>query len=445
MSYGFSSFVSTNEAERRKLPLRTSFLMVLAFLLIADYRWRAIEIVPSITVYEFVAYLIPLSFFLDSIVFPQRVSRVISGFVAQNKFVFLYFLWAFFAVVFAFFRLRISGLAAFKDLIPSAITYFAFSVYLNRERDFVSVFRVLLFGAAVNSILGICQGIFGGPYPIEMNVATAYKMDISGRVLNSNVATGFFPHPNGFGLFLIPPAVISFNVAIGRLNLGCFWRKFCCLLFPLIIASVYFSQAKGAMAWLMISIVLSLMPLAWGVARRWIGFVIVFGLIFSLVFIALQLSSSYHSLVTMVTRFQLWEASTMAIISSWDMFLVGSAQGEMILKTWITTSGSFVYPNAHNGIINQAIFYGVPSLLLYLLSINNALGKVASVSHVAGATRNEVAVSSVLFGSVLGLFGEYFFEPTAEGVLMQAQFFMLLGMCAAVGGHRPWRREFCLK
>ena len=89
-----------------------------------------------------------------------------------------------------------------------------------------------------------------------------------------------------------------------------------------------------------------------------------------------------------------------------------------------------VYSNAHNNLINQVLYFGLPALALMLLLFFATLVRLSKLIKVADGQRRTTAI--VLFTSLIALFGEHFFEPVTDSVVLQAQFFMLLGLAEAM-------------
>ncbi len=139
------------------------------------------------------------------------------------------------------------------------------------------------------------------------------------------------------------------------------------------------------------------------------------------------------SLKTIFTRIQLWETALYSLSTNPQYFVFGAAQQKVLSLSTYFTYGRFSYPNSHNAILNQAVYYGVPILLVYLALIV----KSTRLLNFAINTPNTLAncnkgFSYFLLITIFSILGAYMLEPASEGVLQQAQFFMLVGLALAL-------------
>jgi hypothetical protein len=116
-----------------------------------------------------------------------------------------------------------------------------------------------------------------------------------------------------------------------------------------------------------------------------------------------------------------------AVMTDSGFFLFGVASNNVLYASYRYTGGTFPYPNAHNGIINQAVYFGVPCMIIYLMMIYKAVSSLTKGSDSQLMASPQVVRFAM--ASVIALVGDYFFEPASEGVLLQGQFFFLLALC----------------
>ena len=90
----------------------------------------------------------------------------------------------------------------------------------------------------------------------------------------------------------------------------------------------------------------------------------------------------------------------------------------------------FAYPidHAHNGFLNQAINYGVPAMIFFLIIVLSNLRKLA---HGVGREGRNIIIC-FLFALHVAFFGEYFFEPAQQGVSLQAMTFAIFALTTTV-------------
>ncbi|RZI86201.1 MAG: O-antigen ligase family protein [Rubrivivax sp.] len=410
----------------RPLPL---LLMVLVISL--DYRFlQGYKGAPSFTALEVMGYFTFLLFFADGIVYRNVVREVFSSIWQKNRYIILYAVWIGTLCFANFFRGHgFNTLSELKDLLPSFLMVVVIHAYARSPKAIENIIKVYMVGLGINILLGVAQGLIGAPRPIPMSLGAAAKMDLNGHVMSKNMATGLFTHPNGFAMFLIPCAILLVLVATRKIDLGKWWRAAAWVLLPLLAFAYYRSQGKGAAAWAIMGCIFALLPVR---SRGKAFYLMLIGMVLGV--LALSAGSVYladhfrfRSLSTMITRVQLWQSGIDALAHHWDNFFLGSAFGDVYYASYRFTGGQFPYPNTHNGILNQAVAYGVPGLILYLSLVWKAVSGLAFCPDDRLLPNRGVATFAV--ASIVALLSEYFFEPATEGVLLQAQFFFLLALC----------------
>jgi hypothetical protein len=405
------------------------FLLVLAISL--DYRFmQNIKGSPSFTALEGLTYFAFLIFLADGIIYKNSVRDVFSGIWEADKYVLVYALWIGTLCFANFVRgYGFSTLSNFKDLLPSIMLLIVMYAYGRSQEGVNNILKIYLVGLGINVCLGVMQGTIGMPRPVPMSMGAAAKMDLNGHIMSKNLATGLFTHPNGFALYLIPCLILLVMVAFKRIDLGKWWRTYAIGALPLLLFAYYRSQGKGAIAWALLGCILALMPIK---SRRTSLYLMLAAMVGGVVFLSvgsLYVADHFHikSLTTMLTRVQLWQAGVHAVMTDSGFFLFGVASNNVLYASYRYTGGTFPYPNAHNGIINQAVYFGVPCMIIYLMMIYKAVSSLTKGSDSQLMASPQVVRFAM--ASVIALVGDYFFEPASEGVLLQGQFFFLLALC----------------
>lgn len=423
----YSSTIDNNV----KFPVRPWLLYLMALGVSFDYRFLAgVSGAPSFTVLELMYFLASALFFLDFVVFPKGFYSTLSNLCKNNVFFVLYVCWTLVAAIANTLNGAATTLQQFKDLLPSFFIVVIIFFYLDKKT--VSKFLFFLaVGFLLNIILGTAQGILGYPRPVPMAEITLLKLGVGGKVVGDTVATGFFAHPNGFAIYLLTGFICVFPfIAKGiKLNRWSGW------LLIAIVSLVFFcffkTQAKSAMVWSLASMFIYFVSTRL-TSGKWL-FCLFFTLLLSMGLVALGVYGAryYESFRTIMTRIQLGEAGFFAVFNSyWNFFLGGAQFDTLKISAHLT---SHPYPNAHNGFINQAVLYGAPALFLFLGMLLNTTFKLARLL----SSENDLTLEQKQFFSsvlvvIFALSGAFLFEPFVEGVLLQAQFFVFIGLAMAV-------------
>lgn len=412
---------------------RTIPLLALAMFTMADIRLLSnIGGLPSFTLTEMVSFAVIALVFMDAVIYPEAISKAVRVALSANPALTMFFLWSAFAAVSkVLFGQGLFGMASFKDLLPSVLLLISLFVYVSKVEDFSNIWKCLLLGVFANVILALSQAVFGGPFPVGQSVGAAAKMSLDGQRIMGALPSGWFTHPNAFAVFLVPCLALLIPVALGRARFSVIWRILAIIGIPLVAYSLYKTQGKGAMFWAAVGALVAFV-VPWVKKRAaLLAIVLVPVAIFLLVYVTLEMASVNRTYSTMSTRIELWNAGLRAVGESWISFAFGTTPLRMLDLSFETTFGHFPYVNAHNGIINQAINYGVPAALFYLAAVVRALWQLGQVL----AQRETVppafrALAGAVFGAIVALVGESFFEPSTEGVVLQCQFMILLILSA---------------
>lgn len=421
-------------ATNREFPVRKLVLFFVALATTFDYRFLAgMPGLPSFTLMELITLWAFFLLFVDNIIYSGALWSQVVRIWRANPYLVGYFGWIALLAFVNFFRgYGLATMAQFKDLLPSIVLVLVLIAYGRSADSLTLVVKALLVGIALNLVIGVSQGLTGWPRFVELNVGSAGKVDLDGRIVGGLMATGWFAHPNGFAMFLIPPVALLTTLISGRLAIGTFWRIAAVVCTPLLVFALYRTQGKGAMAWSIVAFAYAVYPTRARFGAWWIMACGTVSGILAITAFGVFESHQMRSLSTILTRIELWEAAVEALRSDVGFLLFGAAFEKVFYLSIVTTGFKFPYPNAHNAFLNQAVFYGLPGLILYLLAIGRATRSLCvSRQENSLGTKFRGSVTYALAGT-FALLGEYFFEPAAEGVLNQAQLFLLLGLCAVL-------------
>jgi hypothetical protein len=133
---------------------------------------------------------------------------------------------------------------------------------------------------------------------------------------------------------------------------------------------------------------------------------------------------------TVESRVLLWQTSFEAMENDPYVALFGDGIGFM--KQWSWKIAGWEFPDAHNGWIDQAVFFGLPAILFYLC-IWRRFFAITDAGAVSGRLAPEcAALLDSIRASVLAFMGLYFFEPVAHAVLPVSQLFLLMSCGVAL-------------
>lgn len=403
------------------------FLLVCLFVLAAgiDIRTRDLGLGgPASNPLE-VMCLVALGFLMaDSVVLNRTPLRIAQDSWLANPFLVMYGLWALLAAVTGLVKLGLSFFV-FRNLFP-AFMFFSLLVYGTRSAKACRILLIVFLIASLPNIaLGISQYFFNRPYPMPLNVASALKMDIDGSFVRETVA-GLFNHPNGLSVFLMPVFLTAFGLALtpGTPSL----RARLCYLFMATISAIvlYLTRAKGAWAWMVFGVLILWLPASMLRLRgAWVGVVV--AALSGIAALTLYSLWSGGSLKTMQTRVYLWESAWYAL--SHDLFVAvfGSGQADV----WFASArlADLQYANAHNVFLNQAVYFGIPAMALYLAMFGYAIRNAQHAFYCS--TQPQTKQSSRICLAVLpAIAGQYFFEPSAESSGLAVEVFLFMGLSA---------------
>lgn len=411
---------------RRWMPL-------LAFFAIGfDYRLDA-GVGPSLAVLEVVAYGSLLIWFLD-LVWNQRLVMPKTLEAASSlSWVVAYFVWTY-ATVWLGFSRSADNLFAFRNLFPSLIISFVVMVHVRDRQDAIHCLWAYVFGVIVNLSLAGAQKIFGQPYPNALHAGAMIKMDLEGNIV-SNTPAGFFVHPNGLAVFLIPAVILLiYGWRIGMFS-GWRGRLQQLILVAATVAVLYLTYAKGPLLWVILGLAVCFSPI-W--ARRRMGW-LTFGVLMAIPVTIFIGTDPYHwglkTLSSMFTRFQIWDSALQAMIE--DPYVLAFGNGFRAIYWQTLRLSDLPYLNAHNNVLNQVLFFGLPALFLYLAAFALAIRKAGAAIR----RSNNDSLLVCLVAMLVALVGEHFFEPVLDSVALQAQYYALLSLVLVLSNLSEYKKQ----
>ena len=411
---------------RRPLDILT---LLVVFSITVDYRlFSGVEGLPSITIAEALCYLAALVLCGNLARGADDLGRRMVALYAGNKPVVWYFLWTGLAALLSLVRSP-DALRYFKDLIPSLIVYFLVGCSVRNLRTLRGVAIAFLFGTTLNLLLGLSQVVTGGPTIVDMNQGAKLKMDLSAEIVSGNLATGLFTHPNGFALFLVPAAILLPALVFRARSMRTQTRVLLLVLWLLLCYDLWYTYAKVAFSFILIGLIL--IPLLGALKKRHLatGVAVLAGSVAGITAISLWAYAQYGSLFgTMQARYELWSVTLLAMRS--DVFMAVLGNGFSNMTGLSSLYASMEYPNAHNAYLNQVVYSGIPALCLYIGMLATALVRLAEGLRSANDWQKTAGL--FLFSTMIALLGVYFFEPANQGVVEQAQLFVLLALASAM-------------
>ena len=401
---------------------RIFFVGLMIFAAGIDVRTRDIGVGgPASNPLEVMFLLALLLLLVDTVIYTRQPSLILKATWNANPFVCLYFGWALGAAVIGLSE----SIFVFRNLFPAFVLFAYLSFSIRKPADLGWLLFVFLLAALPNLLLGLSQYLFGRPFPVRMNVASAVKMDMDGTFVKTLI-TGFFNHPNGISIFLVPVFLVAFGVVFSRLTKS-IWR----LLFSfgiMLVAAIllYVARSKGAWGWCLVGIGVLLAP-SWllSIRRAWIAHisVVIIGII-GMTLGSLMLGGAFR---TMQTRIDLWRTVLHVLNDSTFVALFGNGQ-EAVWYLSMRLS-NLQYANAHNVFLNQAVYFGIPAMLFYIgifvWGIRNA-----QIAFSKADDPNIRLVARISLAVLMAVAGQYFFEPASESSGLASEFLLFVGLAA---------------
>lgn len=351
---------------------------------------------------------------------------------------FLYLAWCLFAVIMVY-GLRASGdtVGKLKNLLPGALVFIMMQSCVRGERQLSSVIFLYLGTSVAVAALGILQYETGSFYLFPSLENNAWKADFDGSYLTT-IALGLYSTPNNFAAALVPCVILSATFAVWKLRRrryahGILLSIFCIVLFAALVVSF----SKGGLLWCGVGLLIAIGP--WGRSRHRVAL-----LLTPLTILAVTLygalprqDAAVIDTSTTAARIGLWQTTLFVMDGDGFTWLFGDASAG--IRYWSPALAGWLYPDAHNTWINQAVMFGLPSLVLYAWMWLHVLRRLGgSVAHGAPSPFLGAVVRGCL-GVLSGMAGLLFFEPRADGVFQFAQiaFLFSLALIAAEACREP--------
>ena len=414
-------------------------LLALLALILADVRVFQGSSVASFTLAELFAWGYCLPVVVGYTIGSRRVLPALSMRFVQP--LAQYLGWILLASAFALFARQHSDVLQQAKNVMVALPIVCFvSVRLARPETMARLVNLYLLYCLAACVLALLQSKQGGPYLRVQNENNDYKLDFAGDLVG-NVVLGLSTTPNELAVVVLPGVMFSALKLVQEVREHRHPRgmtMFCCALtsIPFLLA-----QSRGAAVWLAFGLAFMVSPL-----RRSRSFALklslVAGVITLLVVYGMQVAPVSTLTVenTVETRFLLWVTSIDAMID--DPYVLFFGDGMDYVRRWSWQIAGWEFPDAHNGWIDQALFFGVPASFLYL-AIWQRFFAIADAPFGPGpdAVQTRLLLDGVR-GTVLAYMGLYFFEPVAHAVFPVSQLFLLMscGVALQAGTGQVFRR-----
>lgn len=363
---------------------------------------------PNSNALELTVLISSLVLLADTTINPRQPSQLLGTAWRANRWLLLYFAWAFVAALIGLLNLGPS-LFIWRNILPALVLFVLASAALDSHKRILGAMFWFILASLPNTLLAISQRLFNKPFPVKLNVASALKMDVDGRLISAAVS-GLFNHPNALSVFLIPAVLLAFGLTVKRTGLHPAARFVSAAILLLGLAALGFTHAKGAWAWTAFGVGLMLLPARWlKFKHAWLALAtLTVAAVVALTGISLYIGGS---LQTMLTRVLLWKSAAHALWADPFAFIFGSAQDAV----WYASArlADLQYANAHNTYLNQMVNFGLPALVLYLAGLVAAIR--AGGQALRSATSPELAnLSQMVLVTMLAIAGENFFEPASD-------------------------------
>ncbi len=366
------------------------------------------------------AELVIVSIFSTWMLMVLKTNRALSS--VNFKRVFVYFAYAIWTFLVSLFLLDKEMLQIWRDIFVALLMLLMIVSWVESERATRRLVSGFLAGMLVNGVLGVLQIAFGGPRPFGLDMHGGdYKEDYFGNAVSWDVATGIFPHPNGFALFLAVAIVLSVGrLVFGSQSRGNFWVLFLLATFSL---NLYYTYGKGAIMWCLVGIA-SLFSSRFLLSRfhfLYAGLAVV-GVIASIIYYALPNLLDHGGGGTILTRVILWGVATDVSIATWSGFLIGGNHHAVLSASLLYSS--FEYANAHNAYLNQLVYFGTIGFVLFLIFVVRAL----YISSLVLSAASGLYSGHAIWAALIVVTGSIFFEPFHQGVGNLSLIMMLCGI-----------------
>ncbi|MCX7124141.1 MAG: hypothetical protein NTU49_00015, partial [Gammaproteobacteria bacterium] len=201
-------FESTYQSQK---PFRNFWILPL-FILAAGLDVRLSDLGargPNVNLLELISVLGLLKLLLDALVMPKQFPIMLGNLWRGQPFVVGYYAWIFLAALIGL-SVYPKSIFIVRNIFPAFIFAYFFVSNVKTTKDLKFLLVVYCLSTLPNMILGVSQYLFGTPYLVILNMASAVKMDLDGSFVR-NVAGGLYTHPNGLSIFMMPVVVAAFS------------------------------------------------------------------------------------------------------------------------------------------------------------------------------------------------------------------------------------------
>ena len=192
-----------------------------------------------------------------------------------------------------------------------------------------------------------------------------------------------------------------------------------------LLAGMVLSQARGEMIFTAAGILFVLSPLN-RVRSFTLKFVLIGSLITAITVYSLQWAAETAApgAGTVETRNLLWLTSLYAMLS--DVFIPLFGGGTKYVTRWSFQISGWEFPDAHNAWLDQALYFGLPGLLLYLRIWIRFFYVLDETQAMFSRRENLFLRSFRALG--IAMMGDYFFGAYGNAVFAISQLFFMMSL-----------------
>lgn len=313
------------------------------------------------------------------------------------------------------------GLERLRDLLPALMCFLLVTSFVKSEPDLRAVIRIWFFTIFLNVVLGYSQYLFRWPYPSEIGFTALGKLDLTGERYTGNLVMGFFTHPNGLGMVLVGPTLYLFWRLLHSSRFVPFLLDLASI--ALVAGCLYLTQTRGAIYWTLVGFATMVFGRLVTTRRIFLILVPAIGLV---LLMGLAQLDVFGSSGTIRGRFTQWQAALSMLTEHPEVILFGGGAYPMARQSLLASHLSYVYPNAHNSLLNLILFFGLPSLIFFVVV---GVRVLTDLQRTAPRADPPAAVPLVVISVCILL--ESLFEPFWEGNVPGGQLFLVFALLYA--------------
>lgn len=404
-----------------------NLVLALVFAITINYRFfDNVSGLVSVTFVDIVSVGVAIAF-IGALSYSEILRKRVLTVLIENKFIILFFIWISAVSVVNLLTTDEPAKRA-KDLIPGFLLLVTATVCVRRQDQLIKIAVTYLLGSAIQAILGASQIIFGAPRPTPISEGAEYKTNIIGEVAYlENLPTGLATHPNGLALLLVGPILFAFGIILTR-QASLKLKSLATLSIITMTYVLWHTQAKGAIIWLLVGLIIMLIPVRYFRIYRHLGFFVLLLGVFLIFNVSLFLYDQYGEMGTVVGRLQLSEAALAVIWENPSVLLFGG--GADLMYTYSRWYSNMTYPSSHNLYLDLVLIFGLPSVIFYIGISAMALQRAAKLAEIQSNPLIRNLMKSIYVG-ILASLGLAAFEPALSGQF-QLPFIILVALALAV-------------